>query len=102
MPTVQTLHTLVTVSTRQILKDKPESRDPNMVRPTYSIIQLVMAGWTIWAVRGWLKLYDRTNYHRSWPIRNRIHLVFEAQGLRWYAPSGNSALVFKMEAVVMG
>jgi hypothetical protein len=44
MPTVQKLHTLVTVSTRQILKDEPESRDPNMVRPTYSIIQLVMAG----------------------------------------------------------
>jgi len=27
MSTIQTLHTLVTVSTRQILKDKPESRE---------------------------------------------------------------------------
>jgi hypothetical protein len=27
MSTIQTLHTLVTVSTQQILKDKPESRE---------------------------------------------------------------------------
>lgn len=33
------------------------------------------------AGRGWLKLYERTNYHQSRPIRNSIHLAVEAQGV---------------------